>query len=68
MREVARTAAWVNETVEHTGARRLPTAMEKLLEQISFNALDHCGKIISIDADYVRQQLSDVAKSTGLIK
>lgn len=68
MSEVAWTAAWVNETVENTGARRLPTVMEKLLEQISFNAMDHGGKMIRIDADYVRQQLSDIANSTGLSK
>ncbi|PXW69537.1 hypothetical protein C7451_11656 [Blastomonas natatoria] len=58
----------MNETVEHAGARRLPTVMEKLLEQISFNAMDHCGKMISIDADYVRQQLSDIVNSTGISK
>jgi ATP-dependent HslUV protease ATP-binding subunit HslU len=68
LREVARIAASVNETVENIGARRLQTVMEKLLEEISFNAEDHRGETISIDADYVKQQLTGIAKNTDLSK
>ena len=65
---VARIAASVNETVENIGARRLQTVMEKLLEEISYNAEDHRGETISIDADYVKQQLTGIAKNTDLSK
>ena len=68
LREVARIAASVNESVENIGARRLQTVMEKLLEEISFGAEDHRGETISIDAAYVQQQLSGIAKNTDLSK
>lgn len=68
LREVARIAAAVNETVENIGARRLQTVMEKLLEDISFNAEDHRGETIHVDADYVLKQLSGIAKNTDLSK
>jgi ATP-dependent HslUV protease ATP-binding subunit HslU len=66
--EIARVAAEVNETVENIGARRLHTVMEKLLDEISFDASDTPGKTITIDADYVRGQLSDLASSADLSK
>ena len=47
----------VNETTENIGARRLYTVMEKLLEEISFDAHQNSGKTIVIDADYVDQRL-----------
>ena len=65
---IARIAVDVNSTVENIGARRLQTVMEKLLEDISFDAEDRKGDIILIDADYVRKQLSDIAKDTDLSK
>lgn len=68
LREVARIAAAVNETVENIGARRLQTVMEKLLEDISFNAEDHRGETVHVDADYVLKQLSGIAKNTDLSK
>ena len=58
----------MNETVENIGARRLQTVMEKLLEDISFNAEDRGGEEITVDAAYVDKQLSDVAKNTDLSK
>jgi ATP-dependent HslUV protease ATP-binding subunit HslU len=65
---IARIAVDVNSTVENIGARRLQTVMEKLLEDISFDAEDRKGDVIVIDADYVRKQLSDIAKDTDLSK
>ena len=66
--EVARIAAQVNESVENIGARRLQTVMEKLLEEISFEAEDHTGETIKIDAAYVRERLSDLAGDSDLSK
>ncbi len=66
--QIAKMAAEVNETVENIGARRLQTIMEKLLEEISFEAEDHDGETILIDAEYVNNQLSDVAQNTDLSK
>ena len=64
--EVARFAAQVNETSENIGARRLHTIMEKLLEEISFEAPDLKKKVIKIDAAYVRKQLADIVKDQDL--
>jgi ATP-dependent HslUV protease ATP-binding subunit HslU len=64
--EVARLAAHVNEATENIGARRLHTIMEKLLEEISFNAPDLKKKAVRIDGPYVRQQLTDIVKDQDL--
>jgi ATP-dependent HslUV protease ATP-binding subunit HslU len=64
--EVAKLAAQVNEVNENIGARRLHTIMEKLLEQISFDAPDLRKKTVKIDANYVRQQLADIVKDQDL--
>ncbi|MXP48457.1 ATP-dependent protease ATPase subunit HslU [Altererythrobacter luteolus] len=66
--EVAKIAAQVNESVENIGARRLQTVMEKLLEDLSFEAEDHAGETIVIDAPYVRERLSELAEDTDLSK
>ncbi|WP_370030844.1 ATP-dependent protease ATPase subunit HslU [Qipengyuania mesophila] len=66
--EVAKLAARVNETVENIGARRLQTVMERLLEEISFEAEDHKGETITIDADYVRERLETLAGDADLSK
>ncbi|ASP29564.1 HslU--HslV peptidase ATPase subunit [Qipengyuania flava] len=66
--EVAKLAARVNETVENIGARRLQTVMERLLEDISFEAEEHKGETITIDADYVRERLETLADDTDLSK
>lgn len=68
IKKLAEVAANVNETVENIGARRLQTVMEKLLEEISFDAEDRKGETIVVDAAYVDGQLSDVAKDTDLSK
>ena len=65
---VARFAAQVNESVENIGARRLQTIMEKLLDDISFEAEDRGGETIAIDAAYVESQLEEIAKDTDLSK
>jgi ATP-dependent HslUV protease ATP-binding subunit HslU len=64
--EVARMAARVNESTENIGARRLHTIMEKVLEEISFDAPDLKKKTIRIDAAYVRGRLADVVKDQDL--
>ena len=66
--EVAKIAALVNESVENIGARRLQTVMEKLLEEISFEAEEHEGETINIDAAYVREKLADLAGNSDLSK
>ena len=68
VREVAKIAAQVNESVENIGARRLQTVMEKLLEELSFEAEDRQGDTVIIDAAYVRERLSDLASDTDLSK
>jgi ATP-dependent HslUV protease ATP-binding subunit HslU len=68
MREVARIAAAVNESIENIGARRLQTVMEKLLEELSFEAEDRGGETVTIDADYVRERLDGLARDSDLSK
>ncbi len=65
---IARIAAEVNEAVENIGARRLSTVMEKLLEDVSFEAEDRQGSEVLVDADYVNGQLASVAKNVDLSK
>src|SRR3954449_8959725 len=64
--EIARLAAQVNEANENIGARRLHTIMEKLLEEVSFEAPDMKKKTFKIDGNYVRQQLADIVKDQDL--
>ena len=66
--EVARIAAQVNEGVENIGARRLQTVMEKLFEELSFEAEEMAGQSVTVDAGYVRDKLSDLASDTDLSK
>ncbi|MBO6767691.1 MAG: ATP-dependent protease ATPase subunit HslU [Erythrobacter sp.] len=66
--EVAKLAARVNETVENIGARRLQTVMERLLEDISFEAEEHSGETVTIDAAYVRERLETLAGDADLSK
>jgi len=68
LREIARIAAQVNETAENIGARRLHTIMEKVLEELSFEAPDMRRKTFRIDADYVRNQLADIVADEDLSK
>ncbi len=63
---VAEFAALVNEQTENIGARRLHTIMERLLDEISFDAPDLSGRSITIDADYVRRMLADIVRNEDL--
>ena len=65
---IARTAAEVNASLENIGARRLSTVMEKLLEEVSFDAEDRQGSTLTVDAAYVDAQLASVARNTDLSK
>ncbi|MHB8053729.1 MAG: ATP-dependent protease ATPase subunit HslU [Candidatus Aminicenantales bacterium] len=64
--EIAQTAEDVNREAEDIGARRLHTVMEKVLEEISFQAPDITLKKIVIDRAYVRNSLQDIAKNADL--
>ncbi len=64
--EVARFAFRVNEGTENIGARRLHTIMEKVLDVISFEASDMKEKNVTVDADYVRNTLTDIVKDQDL--
>ncbi|MET4131747.1 ATP-dependent HslUV protease ATP-binding subunit HslU [Porphyrobacter sp. MBR-155] len=66
--EIAHIAAQVNASVENIGARRLQTVMERLLEEVSFEAEDLKGETVTIDAAYVRDKLADLAGDTDLSK
>ena len=66
IRAVARIAAEVNGEVENIGARRLQTVMEKLLEEVSFDAEDRSGSELVVDAAYVDSQLASIARNTDL--
>ncbi|WP_333605580.1 ATP-dependent protease ATPase subunit HslU [Novosphingobium sp.] len=68
IREVARIAAQVNESIENIGARRLQTVMEKLLEELSFEAEDRIGEMVTIDQAYVLEKLQGLASNADLSK
>jgi ATP-dependent HslUV protease ATP-binding subunit HslU len=66
IQRVAELATSVNERTENIGARRLHTVMERLLDEISFDAPARGGQSITIDAAYVDRMLSDIAESDDL--
>jgi len=63
---IAEIATGVNDRTENIGARRLYTILERLLEEISFQAPDMPGKTIAIDAGYVQARLADVVRDQDL--
>jgi ATP-dependent HslUV protease ATP-binding subunit HslU len=63
---IAEIAFTVNQRAENIGARRLYTVMERLLEEISFDAPNLVGQELVIDAEYVQAQLADVVKDEDL--
>lgn len=65
IRKIAETAFHVNESTENIGARRLHTVLEKLLEDVSFDA-DSSDKDLVIDADFVESQLGELSKNEDL--
>ncbi len=56
----------LNSSVENIGARRLQTVMERILDEVSFTAPDRSGETVTIDGDYVRKNVGELAKNTDL--
>ena len=65
---LAKISAEVNSSVENIGARRLHTIIEKVLDDISFNATDRAGETVIIDQKYVNDNLGNLIKDTDLSK
>jgi ATP-dependent HslUV protease ATP-binding subunit HslU len=65
---LAKISAEVNSSVENIGARRLHTIIEKVLDDISFNATDRAGETIIVDKKYVQDNLGNLVKDTDLSK
>ena len=65
---LAKISAEVNSSVENIGARRLHTIIEKVLDDISFNATDKAGETITVDQKYVQDNLGNLVKDTDLSK
>jgi ATP-dependent HslUV protease ATP-binding subunit HslU len=65
---LAKISAEVNSSVENIGARRLHTIIEKVLDDISFNATDRAGETITVDEKYVQDNLGNLVKDTDLSK
>ena len=66
VQRIAEVAWQVNERTENIGARRLHTVIERLLEELSFDASDKSGQTIGIDADYVEEHLGKLVKDEDL--
>jgi ATP-dependent HslUV protease ATP-binding subunit HslU len=66
--EIAKISVHVNDNVENIGARRLQTVLEKLLEDVSFEASDKPGEKLEITAKYVKDQVEELAQNTDLSK
>ncbi len=65
---LAKISAEVNSSVENIGARRLHTIIEKVLDDISFNATDKAGETVTVDKKYVNDNLGNLVKDTDLSK
>ena len=65
---LAKISAEVNSSVENIGARRLHTIIEKVLDEISFNATDNAGETITVDKKFVQDNLGNLVKDTDLSK
>ena len=65
---LAKISAEVNSSVENIGARRLHTIIEKVLDDISFNATDKAGQTITVDKKFVQDNLGNLVKDTDLTK
>jgi ATP-dependent HslUV protease ATP-binding subunit HslU len=66
--EIARIAAELNHNIENIGARRLHTVLEKVMEDISYNAHQHTGQTVTITAETVREALGDMLKRQDLYR
>ena len=56
----------MDQSVENIGARRLYTVMERVFEELSFNAPDRAGQSVTVDADFVQKNLGELLKSADL--
>ena len=65
---IAEISTHINSTIENIGARRLHTILEKILDDISFNAPDKTGETLTIDKSYVDKHLGDIAQDKDLSK
>ena len=65
---LAKISTEVNSSIENIGARRLHTIIEKVLDDISFNATDKSGEKVIVDKEYVKKNLGDLVKDTDLSK
>jgi len=63
---LADAAVAVNSAVENIGARRLQTVLEKVVEEISFTAGDRSGETVTVDGDYVRERVGELARNADL--
>ncbi|MCL6408995.1 HslU--HslV peptidase ATPase subunit, partial [Dickeya dadantii] len=66
IRRIAEAAWQVNESTENIGARRLHTVMERLIEDVSYDASEMNGQSVIIDADYVRSHLDELVADEDL--
>ncbi len=66
IKALAKIAAEVNESVENIGARRLYTVIERVFEDLSFNAPDRAGDDIAVDAAFVEEHLGELSRSTDV--
>ncbi|MDR3151337.1 MAG: HslU--HslV peptidase ATPase subunit, partial [Holosporaceae bacterium] len=66
IRKIAGVAAIVNRSIENIGARRLHTVIEKLLEDISFNADKKSGETVLIDTKYVEEKVGELAEQRDI--
>merc|ERR1711871_800394 len=68
IREIARCAAEVNRTLENIGARRLHTIVERIMEEISFDAPESAGETVTVDKKLVNERVNDLMISSDLSK
>jgi len=63
---LADTAVAVNASVENIGARRLQTVLERVLDEVSFEASDRAGQAVVVDAAYVQERVGALARNADL--
>ncbi len=68
VKELAKLATRFNREIENIGARRLHTIMEKLMEEVSFEASERGGESVDVDADYVQKHVGEMTQDTDLAK
>ena len=69
MREIARVASLANRTIENIGARRLHTCIERIIDDISFDASERApGELVTVDREYVASKVDDMLIASDLSK